>query len=268
MHVKYHQDKDSSISKEQAMMPKEYTLEGCLFCHRKLSARPRTFAQIDPATHYKFLGVSDNETRCIECHSPHEPLFLLKEVSDARVHPVIFECEDCHDTPPEKGHEDIPDHPAIFVCRDCHPAIVKDFMKQKHSFLRCTACHLFYRESETSGRIFRNGNWRFCLLCHADKPFKDKNKIPQIVYSDHLEIVAKHMRRDLVQGDQPAVCLNCHKDKDILPQTAYSDHLEKMAEIMQGGLDTLVDDPTVCLMCHSDSIHDIILIRRLQEQKQ
>ncbi|MHC4441730.1 MAG: hypothetical protein ACYTF1_00020 [Planctomycetota bacterium] len=268
IHVKYHLKQDRSISKDQALMPKEYTLEGCLFCHRKLSARPRTFAQIDPATHYEFLGVTDNKTSCIKCHNPHEPLFLLKEVSDARVHPVIFECEDCHDTTPEKGYKDVPDHPTIFVCRDCHPTITDDFMKNKHSFLRCTACHLFYRVNETSGRIFNNGNRRFCLLCHASEPFKDKDKVPQIVYSDHLKVSAKHMSRDLdILEDQPNVCLNCHKDKDKLPQTAYKDHLEKMAEIMRGGEDTLVDNPTVCLMCHSDTIHDIILIRSLQEQK-
>ena len=228
VHVRYHRDKDNLISRDQAVMPKEYTLEGCLFCHRKLSARPRTFAQIDPVEHYEFLHVTDHETRCIECHSPHEPLFLLEEVSKARLHPVIQECEDCHDAPPQEDCKNVPGHPAIFVCRDCHPAVVKDFMKREHSFLRCTTCHLFYRASETSGRIFKNGNRLFCLLCHEAKPFKDKEKLPQIVYADHLAKMAIVMRRD------------------------------------PGALE---QEPTMCLTCHFDFIHDRKLIRSLQEHE-
>ena len=32
-------------------MPKEYTLEGCLYCHRKLASRPRDFPQVDLEEH-------------------------------------------------------------------------------------------------------------------------------------------------------------------------------------------------------------------------
>lgn len=270
LHVKYHQTTDHSISENQARMPKEYTLEGCLFCHRKLAARPRSFAQIDPVEHYEFLHVTDSETPCIECHSPHEPLFLLKEVDQARLHPVIFECEDCHDTPPQKDHTEVPDHPVVFVCRDCHPAIVEDFMQHEHSFLRCTTCHLFYQTSDTAGRLFNNGNWRFCLLCHEDKPFKDNDKLPQLVYADHLSVMAKHMCRDLdTLQDEPSMCLMCHrdKDKDTLPPASTADHLEKMAEAMRGGLETLVKDPTVCLLCHFDYIHDSVLLKKPKERQ-
>jgi hypothetical protein len=212
-HVKYYKNKDPLVSKAQATMPREYTLEGCLFCHRKLAARPRSFAQIDPVEHYQFLHVNKPETRCIECHSPHEPLFLVEEVNKARIHPVILECEDCHDGQPRQDYRTVPDHPAIFVCRDCHPAVVKDFAKRAHSFLRCTACHTFYRETETSGRILKNGNRRFCLLCHEDKPFKDKEAMPQIAYADHLTKMAKVMRREpAVLGQDPTMCLTCHFD--------------------------------------------------------
>ncbi len=227
-HVKHHRDADPAVSEAEARMPTEYTLEGCLFCHRKLAARPRTFAQIDPVEHYEFLRVTDPETRCIECHSPHEPLFLLEEVSEARVHPVIFECDDCHREVPEGGHKEVPNHPVIFVCRDCHPSVVRDFAKHEHSFLRCTACHLFHGENATSGRIFRNGSRRFCLLCHERKPFKDPDRLPQIVVAEHIQEMAPVMRR--------------------LPGP-------------------LLDDPTACLQCHFDYIHDGRLIRRLQEQE-
>jgi len=228
LHVKYHRGENKAISQQLAAMPKEYTLEGCLFCHRKLSARPRTFAQIDPIEHYAFLKVTDRNIKCIECHSPHEPLFLLGKVKDARIHPMIYECVDCHDTEPEKDLSQVEDHPVVFVCRDCHPAIVKDFLQHEHSFLRCTACHLFHRENETSGRIFKNGNRRFCLLCHEAKPFKDKSKLPQIVYSDHIA---------------------------------------EMSEVMRRTPEELAENPTACLTCHFDFIHDSKLIRELQEQR-
>jgi len=213
VHVKYHHGEVKLISKEDAQMPKKYTLEGCLFCHRKLYSRPRTFAQIDPVEHYQFLGIiKGTDVNCTECHSPHEPLFLLEEVKKARIHPAIFECEDCHDSHPEKEIKDVADHPVVFACQDCHPAIAKDFTKHKHSFMRCTACHLFYRENETSGRIFKNSHQRFCLLCHERKPFKDPDKIPQIDFPKHLQDTAaiSDVNSDTLKGD--TVCLKCHFD--------------------------------------------------------
>ena len=213
VHVKYHRGEVKLVSKEEAQMPKKYTLEGCLFCHRKLYSRPRTFAQIDPVEHYKFLGVTGDETRCTECHSPHEPLFLQDEVKKARIHPVIYECEDCHDSRPEKEIKDVANHPTVFVCRDCHQPVVEDFKKHEHSFMRCTTCHLYYRESETSGRIFKNSNQRFCLLCHERKPFKDPNVVPQIDFEKHIQAMAPivHIRPDELK-DNTMVCLKCHFD--------------------------------------------------------
>ncbi len=228
LHMKYHRQEDKAIPQNLARMPREYTLEGCLFCHRKLSARPSTFAQIDPDEHYLFLHVTDKRTRCIECHSPHEPLFLLEQVSNARIHPIIYECIDCHTSIPEKDYKDVKDHPVVFVCQDCHPSVVRDFMEHEHSFMRCTACHLFHRENEISGRIFKNGNRRFCMLCHEAKPFKDKELLPQIVYEEHINEMSKVMRRD--------------------PEE-------------------LIQDPSACLTCHFDFIHDLKLIRTIQEQE-
>ena len=210
-HVLFHEKKDASVLADAARMPKEYTLEGCLFCHRKLAARPRTFPQIAPEEHYKFLHVSDPKTRCIECHSPHEPLYLLTNVEEARIHPIIQECRDCHDGKPEKDHKEVKNHPVIFVCRDCHAAVAEDFQSREHAFLECTACHLFHRENDTAGRIFKNGNRKFCLLCHEAKPFKDSEGMPQVDSAKHLADMAERAKKDpKVLQEDPKACLGCH----------------------------------------------------------
>ncbi len=225
-HVRFRKEKDPSVTAEEATMPREYTLEGCLFCHRRLAARPRTFPQIELAKHYEFLHVRDPRTRCIECHSPHEPLFLLTGVEEARIHPVIYECVDCHETKPEKPHTDAKHHPAIFTCGDCHAALVKDFEGREHSFMRCTNCHLFHRENDTAGRIFKDGNKSFCLLCHEKKPFKDPDGVHQIEPAKHIAAFAKRAGKDP---------------------------------------DALEDDPRACLACHAEIIHDPDLMKKIGE---
>jgi hypothetical protein len=92
--------------------------------------------------------------------------------------------------------------------------------------MRCTACHLYYRENETSGRIFKNSHQRFCLLCHEKRPFKDQVKLPQITLSEHLK---------------------------------------EMSTVMRLGPEDLQDDTTICLKCHFDFVHDSKLIQRLRE---
>lgn len=207
-HVAFYTGADDAIDEASAAMPKEYTLEGCLFCHRQLAARPRNFPQIDPVEHYRFLHVSDAETPCIACHSPHEPLFLLTPASEARLHPIIFECNHCHQTAPQRSHREVADHPAIFECRDCHAGVVKDAETRRHASLRCTACHLFHQENETAGRIYKNGNRRFCLLCHEQRPFKDGTAVPLIAPAEHLE----SMGIEGEAADDPRICLTCHQD--------------------------------------------------------
>ena len=218
-----------AVPEELFRMPKEYTLEGCLYCHRKLASRPRDFAQIDPEEHYAFLHVIDDSIKCVECHNPHEPLFLLEPVSEARIHPTIYECQYCHEERPEKDYREAENHPVIFECADCHTAIVQDFKKREHASLRCTACHLFHRENETSERIYKNGNKQFCLLCHERKPFKDQDNLPQI---------------------------------DV------AEHLEEMPDAMGKSLKLIQESKTSCLECHYNFIHNPDLIRVLREQKE
>lgn len=213
LHVRHHTEDTPTVSEEEARMPMEYTLEGCLFCHRKLAARPTNFPQIDPTEHYKFLHVTDKTTRCIECHSPHEPIYLLAKVNEARIHPVIRQCEDCHDGKPEKDHREVEGHPVIFTCRDCHKAIVEDFETHEHAFMDCTACHLFHAENENAGRIFKNGNGKFCLLCHEKKPFKHGEAVPQIVSSEHLAEMAPDLNMTPEEiSHHSRACLDCHFD--------------------------------------------------------
>ncbi|MEW6746974.1 MAG: hypothetical protein AB1486_29915, partial [Planctomycetota bacterium] len=223
-HVAYHEDSATNPGlADEASLSRQYTREGCLYCHRKLASRPSTFPQIDPVEHYAFLHVTDPRTRCIECHSPHEPLFLLARADEARIHPVIFECRDCHEGRPARDPREVAHHPAIFLCRDCHAEIAADAGKREHAFMECTGCHQFYRESESAGRIFKNGNRRFCLLCHAQRPFKDAERLPQI------------------EGEA---------------------HIAEMAELAELELAKLASDSRACLQCHLDFIHDSGLFKR------
>jgi hypothetical protein len=210
LHVLYHNGGDSAkqITKEQASLPKEYKLEGCLFCHKKLKARPSDFPQINQEEHYKFLNVPDLKTKCVECHSPHQPLFMLTSVRDARIHPIVYRCTECHDKKPEKSFKEVTDHPAIFECNDCHSSIVKSFNERPHQkYIECRTCHLYHKENDNTGRIYKNGNAKFCLLCHEKKPFKDEKYPPKIDWPTHIGNSKIIPKRD------EKICLNCHADR-------------------------------------------------------
>jgi hypothetical protein len=209
VHVAYYNgDSLKGITRQAAMLEKEYNLEGCLYCHRKLKARPGDFPQIDHSEHYGFLKVSDMKTKCIECHSPHEPLFLLSDIQRSRIHPIVYRCSDCHKDKPEKSPKEVENHPTVFECKDCHAGIVKEFGTKSHSkHIECRTCHQFHKENESAGRIFKNGNAKFCLLCHERKSFKDEKYPPKIDWPGHVggtEIVSKSDER---------ICLNCHENQ-------------------------------------------------------
>ncbi|MCP5105809.1 MAG: hypothetical protein GY950_20645 [bacterium] len=205
------------ISEEEARMPKDYTLEGCLYCHRKLSARPADFPQIDVARHFRLVGVTETQTACIACHSPHEPLFLNRDVAGARIHPIIKECRQCHDPVPAEDHRTVKDHPVIFACSDCHAALVKDFKTRSHTAARCTICHQAHPENENSERIFKNADSRFCLLCHEKKPFKNPDYPPKIKPAEHADDMGVDIKK--------LVCVNCHMKN--IHQTGMTTGLEE-----------------------------------------
>jgi hypothetical protein len=207
-HVAFRRDGDKSITLAEARMPKEYTLEGCLYCHRRLAARPGDFPQQDPAEHYRQVHVFDPATKCIQCHSPHEPIYLSKDVKTARIHPVVYRCRDCHETKPTGDYHAVASHPVIFQCGDCHRAVVDDFAKKPHAkYVDCRTCHLFHRENESAGRIFPVGKVQFCLMCHGRAPFKAPDMPPKIDWPAHLKQVGPSY------DPAKTVCITCHEDQ-------------------------------------------------------
>ena len=175
----------------------------CLICHQRLRARPSSFPQIEVSEHFRLVGVSDQKLSCTRCHSPHEPLFVDRDLRKARLHPLVHRCRDCH---AGRADDNVPKpaaHPPIFDCQYCHKARVADFATRKHKKLRCSTCHIFRKETAFSGRIVRDSDPRFCLLCHRKAPFRDAGAAPGIEPEKHL--------KDM--GATPkASCLECHKD--------------------------------------------------------
>lgn len=204
------QARRAGLDPKQAPMFRELAQSNCLACHRRLAARPKLFPTVDVSEHFALVGVKEPGTKCQACHSPHEPLFLEMEVASARIHPLIHPCSDCH---VEKAIKDKPlpeGHVATFQCKDCHADMVADFEEKSHAEFDCRTCHLFHKDSEFSGRIFKNGNPRFCLMCHKDQPFKDGDRIPLLEsFESHLDDVAEN------EADQGKRCVDCHVNEMI-----------------------------------------------------
>jgi len=180
--------------------------DACLVCHRLLLARPGEFAQVKVEEHYRFVGVEDPATLCIDCHDPHEPLYMDRDLRNARLHPLIHRCRDCH---PGRTDESMPrpaEHPAIFQCDYCHAEVVADFATRSHRAMRCTTCHIFFRESEFAGRILRDADPRFCVLCHGEADFRSASAAPSIAWPDHREDMA------VDDGDLAKRCVDCHQE--------------------------------------------------------
>jgi len=179
--------------------------DACLVCHRLLSARPGAFAQVSWRDHFKQMGVTDDKTACVACHDAHEPLFLEKPLAQARLHPLIHRCRDCHTGKMAEAAERPADHPQIFECAYCHAAVAKDFDRRPHGDIKCTTCHLFIKESDFSGRIVLNADPRFCLLCHARTAFRNDQAVATIEWPKHLEDV----KAESTDDDTP--CTTCHR---------------------------------------------------------
>ena len=179
--------------------------EDCLTCHRRLLARPASFPQIDRVEHYRMLHVAKGDTPCAGCHSPHEPLFVDGRVDDARLHPVMNECVDCHKHVQDPSLPRPAGHPVVFECGYCHAATVADHAKRAHAPFRCGVCHQFYPVSDRAGRILKHRDPRFCLLCHAATDFKDGGAPPAISWPQHREDMAGAEGKD-------KVCVDCHRE--------------------------------------------------------
>ena len=208
-HVREQKDKTQDFDPAASIVrPKENDI--CLICHRALNARPGSFPQVEWREHFKAGGVKPDKietTKCINCHNPHEPLFLTKPLPEARLHPLIHRCRDCH-VGLAKDAKMPPQHPATFSCQYCHDDLDADFQKRKHADVTCTTCHLFQRDSDFAGRIIRNTDPRFCLLCHGKTDFRDANgKVKLVKWPQHLTDHDKKLT------DKKTPCVNCHADE-------------------------------------------------------
>jgi len=195
---------EAKAGEKTILMPREQ--ETCLSCHRRMAARPSSFPQIDLEQHYAVREVGDKTTSCSACHNPHEPLFLDVELSKARRHPMIAQCESCHRAPVDTAAERPETHPALFTCDYCHPTLAADYADRAHGSLGCRTCHQFYVESETAGRIVKHRDPLFCLLCHQKRPFVACDEKPCIEWPAH--------RDEVSQGpeDKEKVCADCHRE--------------------------------------------------------
>lgn len=254
-HIAFHAGDSvaTGISAVAARMPKEYQLEGCLYCHRRLNARPRDFPQVDKDEHYRFLRVTDASTPCISCHNPHEPIFLLTEARSAKLHPIVSKCTECHARQPERDMAGVVGHPTVWQCRDCHASIVQSFEQRSHAgHIECRTCHLFHREDERSGRMYKNGNAMFCLLCHESAPFKDSSMPPKISWPAHLGSLG------YLSAMNQKICLQCHwnnihemkpsADEKPHPPTWTKDHRAYLAKNFSGRIAA-----AKCGDCHAAS---------------
>ncbi len=217
-HVEFHQKngnkgngeklKTSNVPKTARLARRKEGKELCLICHQELAARRGSFPQVDWKEHYKFVGVKKDSIGCLTCHSPHEPLFMDRDLRKARLHPLIHRCRDCHlDDKRDKSWKRPAEHPKFFECSYCHQPIVKSFANSPHKKkVRCTTCHIFFKESDFAGRIIRDTDPRFCLLCHREGDYRSDDAPPSISWPEH--------RDDMGDGPEDAkkICIDCHRD--------------------------------------------------------
>ncbi|TNF37750.1 MAG: hypothetical protein EP329_02275 [Deltaproteobacteria bacterium] len=195
---------------EEGRLFRKLAQANCLACHRQLIARPKLFPTIDVAAHFTKVGVKVPDTPCQSCHDPHQPLFLERPVSQARIHPLIHLCSDCHHDPTVEERELPAGHVVTFRCGDCHKELVADVGSKGHKDLACRTCHVFHADSPFSGRIHKNANPRFCLLCHLEHPFKDEDAVPLIAsFEAHREEMADD------DADLKKRCVDCHMESAI-----------------------------------------------------
>lgn len=181
--------------------------EDCLVCHRMLDARPGSFPQVDWQKHYQFVGARDASVACVRCHSGHEPLYLDHDLHSARLHPLIQECASCHVGRTDESLKRPDTHPKIFQCDYCHADLARSFAKGSHTQVKCTTCHLFIKENSYSGRIVRNTDPRFCLLCHRKADFKAAAGPPTIDWPGHIKQVSTE------PVDPKRTCVSCHQEQ-------------------------------------------------------
>ncbi len=195
------------IANSDVAMIRADSKESCLVCHRMLDARPGSFPQVDWQKHFQFVGVSDTNVVCIRCHSPHEPLYMDRDLHEARLHPLVHDCGECHIGRTDTSLKQPAGHPMIFQCAYCHKDLAASFAKGAHAKVGCKTCHLFIRDTSFSGRIVRNTDPRFCLLCHRKTDFRSASGTPTIDWPSHIRDVSDD------PADPKRPCVNCHQEQ-------------------------------------------------------
>ncbi|MCE9616681.1 MAG: hypothetical protein K8T26_20595 [Lentisphaerae bacterium] len=195
------------VEDAENVLPRADRQQDCLVCHRRLDARPGSFPQIDRDEHFRLVGVTNAATACVRCHSGHEPLFMNKDLRTARLHPLIHACGDCHLGRQDQTLKQPAGHPQIFQCSYCHADVSASAAKAEHHAIACTTCHLFIKENAFSGRIVRDTDPRFCLLCHGQADFRSQDGPPLITWPGHLADVSEET------PDPTRACVDCHQDQ-------------------------------------------------------
>lgn len=202
---------------DSAKMQKRTGRAWCLRCHQLDLARPGGFGQIRWEEHMKLTWVADPATECSECHDPHEPLLMDRDLRSARLHPAIQECRTCH--PGGKAAEKLPEkHPPQFECAYCHKPVVEKFAWSPHKNVACTTCHPYFSETSAAGRIIRDTDPRFCLLCHRRAKYRVKagDGVPKgISWPKHRDSMARTM--DEGEGGNRTLCTDCHREATHWP---------------------------------------------------
>jgi len=83
--------------------------------------------------------------------------------------------------------------------------LVKRVAWTPHRDLKCTTCHPFFKETVSAGRIIKDTDPRFCLLCHRRAKFRADDGPPQIRWPQHI----KTMRDG--PSDTRTLCVQCHR---------------------------------------------------------
>ncbi len=199
---------------EAARLLVDESRDACLHCHGVDPSRPGGFAQIDWQEHMKVSRVTDLDLPCSTCHDAHEPLFMDRDLREARLHPRVYRCVDCHGPTMDQAEELPLRHIATFDCAYCHGDLTHKQEEVAHKDLDCTTCHLVFPDSPFAARIIRDTDPRFCLLCHRAGEFRAEDAAPSIKWPRHLDKM-----RDS-EKDTRELCSQCHRPALHWPEEA------------------------------------------------
>ena len=224
-------------------------------------------------------GVSVDDGTCLMCHDgmdttlAYGPHRLASEIQKPR---VDVACAKCHegasvhiDNPSRetiKTVAEMPAYEAVQVCSKCHDAHIglDDYGFDAHAVqeLNCTECHLIHNSSP---RLLRDENARFCEKCHPEKVTREMGRMSHPVRGGFVTCLSCH-RFVKRQGDDLAyqldgTCRKCHPEQ--AGPFLYEHEAVNAYSVQHGGctechnphgseIDRLLKQPgqMVCRQCH------------------